>query len=193
MDALIGAVLAGGRSSRIGAPKATLELGGRPLISYPLAAMVAAGLETIVVAKPDSELPEMGNEVWPEPQEPSHPLLGIVTALQRAAGRPVLVCGCDMPFVTAELISHLAHRDGPIVLPFAGGRYHPMLARYQPSLAPALASALEQQRPLQQVVAASGPELIDERGLAPFGDPERLLFNVNTPADLERARELLNG
>jgi molybdopterin-guanine dinucleotide biosynthesis protein A len=193
MDTLVGALLAGGRSSRIGAPKATLELGGRPLISYPLAAMADAGIETVVVAKPDTALPEMENEVWLEPQQPSHPLLGIVTALERAAGRPVFVCGCDMPFVTAELISHLAHREGPIVLPFAGGRYHPLLARYRPSLAPALASALEQQRPLQQVVAALGPALIDEQGLAQFGEPERLLFNVNTPADLERARELLRG
>ena len=69
----------------MGAPKATLELGGRPLISYPLAAMADAGIETIVVAKPDTALPEMANEVWLEPQEPSHPLLGIVAALERAA------------------------------------------------------------------------------------------------------------
>ncbi len=193
MDALIGVVLAGGSGSRIGASKATLELGGRPLISYPLAAMAAAGIETFVVAKPDTALPQMENEVWLEPQQPSHPLLGIVTALERAGGRPVLVCGCDMPFVTAQLIAHVAHGDGPIVLPFAGGRYHPLLARYRPSLTPMLASALEQQQPLQRVVVGLAPALIDELGLARFGDPERLLFNVNTPADLERARRLLKG
>lgn len=47
-----GAVLAGGRGSRLGGAKATVELGGRPLISYPLAALAAAGIEAFVVAKP---------------------------------------------------------------------------------------------------------------------------------------------
>ena len=45
------AVLAGGASRRMGAPKACVELGGRPLISYPLEAAAAAGLSAVVVAK----------------------------------------------------------------------------------------------------------------------------------------------
>jgi CTP:molybdopterin cytidylyltransferase MocA len=40
----LGAVLAGGRGSRIGGGKPTIELAGRPLISYRLAAIEAAGL-----------------------------------------------------------------------------------------------------------------------------------------------------
>jgi molybdopterin-guanine dinucleotide biosynthesis protein A len=45
------AILAGGRSSRMGEPKAGIELAGRPLISYPIAAARIAGLEPLVVAK----------------------------------------------------------------------------------------------------------------------------------------------
>jgi molybdenum cofactor guanylyltransferase len=190
MDAVIGAVLAGGRSSRIGAPKATLELGGRPLISYPLAAMAAAGIEAVVVAKADTPLPPLDNEIWIEPPQPFHPLLGILTALERASGTAI-VCGCDMPFVSAELLSQLAQTDAQLAVPRAGGRFHPLLARYQPSLVPSLAAALQQGDPLQEAVAAAGPVVLDEQELARFGDPQRLLFNVNTPADLERAREML--
>src|SRR5215204_7010138 len=51
----IGAVLAGGRSGRMGAPKAGVELGGRPLVAYSVETLVAAGLEPVVVAKPRSE------------------------------------------------------------------------------------------------------------------------------------------
>lgn len=52
----LGAVLAGGRGSRLGGAKPTAELAGRPLISYPLAALAAAGLEAFVVAKPSTDL-----------------------------------------------------------------------------------------------------------------------------------------
>ena len=50
-------ILAGGRSSRMGSPKALVELGGRPLVAWVLAAALDAGLEAVVVAKPGSALP----------------------------------------------------------------------------------------------------------------------------------------
>ena len=111
-------------------------------------------------------------------------------ALYRIGTKTPQVAASAYVAVEATLIGEVSVGERATVL--AGGRYHPLLARYRPSLAPALASALEQRRPLQQVVAALGPAVIDEQGLARFGDPERLLFNVNTPADLERARELLS-
>jgi GTP:adenosylcobinamide-phosphate guanylyltransferase len=40
-------------------------------------------------------------------------------------------------------------------------------------------------------VASLDPYVLEEEELAAFGDPERLLFNVNTPADLARAEELV--
>src|SRR6185436_2118715 len=89
----LAAVLAGGRSTRLGRPKATAPLGGRALIDHPLTALADSALETVVVAKRDTELPELEVPLWSEPDEPAHPLLGIVTALERAA-RPLLVCGC---------------------------------------------------------------------------------------------------
>jgi molybdenum cofactor guanylyltransferase len=52
----LGAVLAGGRGTRLGGAKPTTELAGRPLISYPLAALTAAGIEAFVVAKPSTDL-----------------------------------------------------------------------------------------------------------------------------------------
>jgi molybdopterin-guanine dinucleotide biosynthesis protein A len=186
----IGAVMAGGRSTRMGRPKATLELRGRPLISYPLEAFAAAGVDTVVVAKSQTALPELSVPVWVEPDEPAHPLLGIVTALERADGRPVVVCGCDMPFVEPSFIAYLATRCDPLVVPSFGGRLHPLLARYEPILLEPLTSALGSRKALQAIVAGLGPDLIDDREL---GDPERLLFNVNTPADLDEAERLMDA
>jgi molybdenum cofactor guanylyltransferase len=185
--------MAGGRGTRLGGPKAAVELCGRPLIAYPLAALEAAGIEAVVVAKSDSVLPKLAVPIWHEPDEPAHPLCGIVTALERAGGSPLVVCGCDMPFVTPALITKLAESEHRLVLPHAGDRLHPLLGRYDPELLESLSPALASSRPLQEVVAALDPALIDERELSSIGDPERLLFNVNTPGDLARAEELLEG
>ena len=193
MQAVVGAVLAGGAGTRMGEPKATVELGGRPLLEYPLAAMEAAGLESVVVVKPDSRLPPIAVARWDEPAEPRHPLCGIVTALERAEGRPVVVVACDMPFVTAELVAWLAAAPEPLVVPRAGGRLHPLLARYDPSLLGKLRDALGRGAPLHETVTRLRAREVGEDELRRFGDPARLLFNVNELADLAPAERLLAG
>ena len=189
----MGAVLAGGASRRMGVPKAVVELGGRPLLEYPLAAVQGAGLQPVVVAKAGSSLPPLAVERWDEPAEPTHPLSGIVAALERARKRPVLAVACDLPFVTAELVADLAARPAPLVVPEAGGQLHPLLARWDPGLLPALRCALARAEALHEVAEALGAERVGEDVLRRFGDPERLLFNVNAPGDLERAATLLHG
>jgi molybdenum cofactor guanylyltransferase len=193
VEDVLGAILAGGRGTRLERPKATALLGGRPLLERPLGALEAAGLETVVVAKRDTPLPPGAAPVWGEPDEPVHPLLGIVTAVEQADGRPVLVCACDLPFLTAELVGHIARIDAPLVIPRAGGRLHPLFARYTAALLPALREALAPEAPLHETLVALHPSIVDEPDLRVFGDPARLLFNVNTPEDLERAEEMLSG
>ena len=186
----LGCVLAGGRGSRLGGAKATVELGGRPLISHPLAALAAAGLEAFVVAKPDTALPPLGARLVTEPAEPIHPLAGIRAAL-RHAGRPLVVVGCDFPFAPPALLRALADAPEPLVLPAPGGAPQPLLARWSPGLLPRLDAALAREEPLRRTVAALGPRLLDDAELAPFGDPARAFLNVNTEADVRAAAALV--
>jgi molybdopterin-guanine dinucleotide biosynthesis protein A len=188
---VIAAVMAGGRSRRLGGDKATAQLAGRPLISHPIEALSAAGLEPVIVAKQMTRLPDLAVPVWREPDEPFHPLCGIIAALERAEGASVIACGCDMPFLVPGLIRALAERDAPLVVPRTGDGLHPLLARYDGSLLGPLCAALDARSPLQETVAALEPVVLNEEELRRFGDPARLLFNVNTPADLARAEELL--
>ena len=83
-----------------------------------------------VVCKRDTQLPDLpGTERWDEPDEPRHPLTGIVHALATAGG-PVLVCAADMPFVTADACRTLvqAAATGPAVVATAGGVLQPTSA-----------------------------------------------------------------
>jgi molybdopterin-guanine dinucleotide biosynthesis protein A len=184
------AILAGGRSRRMGQPKPSLELDGRPLISYPLAAARGARLEPWIVAKRGSELPPLDCRVLEEPDEPRHPLLGIVTALRAARPAPVIAVAADMPFVTGELLSGLA-AQGTTAAVAAAGRLQPLLARYDTAALEPLEGALAAEASATAALAELEPETIGEAELRRFGDPSRLCFNVNSPADLERAERLL--
>jgi molybdopterin-guanine dinucleotide biosynthesis protein A len=186
----LAAVLAGGRGSRLGGAKATADLAGRPLISYPLAALAAAGIEAFVVAKPSTDL--RGRPVVAEPEQPIHPLAGIVAAL-RHADRPLVVLGCDFPFVPPALLRELAAAAGPLVVPAPDGEPQPLVARWSPALLPRLEAALAREEPLRRTVAALGPRLLGDAELARFGEPDRIFFNVNSDADRRAAEQAISA
>ena len=187
----IGVVLAGGLGRRLGGPKATVRLRGRPLISYPLRALRASLGKVVIVAKIDSELPRMsGVEVWIEPDLPRHPLAGLVHALSLAGGRPIVVCACDLPLVTPSLVGEIVAADAgdaPAVITRSAGTLQPLLGRYEPAALGPLAVALGQEGvPLRDAVVGLDPQIVD------VSDPT-LLFNVNAPEDLLCASALLPG
>lgn len=187
----IGVVLAGGMGRRIGGGKASLLLRGTPLVAYPIAALRLMLAEVVVVAKRDSELPPLpGVPIWTEPEQPRHPLAGLVHALEQGAGRSVLVCAGDLPFAAPALVRRLATEDAggaPALVPRAGGRLQPLLARYEPVALGPLSAALAAEPPgrLSDAVAALAPRLLEV-------DDERSFFNVNVPEDLLTAAALLD-
>jgi molybdopterin-guanine dinucleotide biosynthesis protein A len=184
----LGAVLAGGASSRLGGTKATVELAGRPLISYPLASLEAAGIEAAVVAKSGTELPPLACPVLLEPEEPRHPLCGIVAALREAGRRPLVALACDMPFASPDLLAELAAAPEPLVVPAPGGRPQPLQARYSA----VLLTALAHEEALRRSVESLSPRLLADPELRRFGDPEGIFFNVNDPAALRAAAVMLD-
>ncbi len=186
------AVLAGGLGSRMGQPKPLVELAGRRLIDYPIESARRAGLETVVVAKGGSALPPLEVVVVEEPREPRHPLCGIVAALQHGRGRDIVVVGCDMPFVTAEVLAALAALEDHLAVPSVGGRLEPLLARYGSELLDPLVQSLGAMRPLYETISVLAPTVLGDEWLSGFGDSDRLAFNINDAADLSRAETLLS-
>lgn len=186
---ITGAVLAGGRGSRMGGDKPGARLAGRPLISYPLAALLAACSRVAVVCKPSTALPPLPPEVerWDEPDEPRHPAAGVAHALERA-GESVLVCAADMPFVTAAACRRLAHEasaapEASAVVAQAEGWLQPTFALYRPAALPALRGCGDAQ--LRRVVEALSPALV--------AMPAAELRSVDTPRALEAAERELSA
>lgn len=183
------AILAGGASARMGEAKATSELAGRPLISYPLAAAREAGLEPFVVAKRRSTLPVLDCALVIEPDQPRHPLTGIVAGLEHAAD-PIIVLACDAPLVTPELLAILANRPVAFAMPIHP-RPQPLIARYTPSLLPALRAARDAGESMTSVTDSLGGERLKASELRETGDPGLMFANANRPDDLARIERLL--
>lgn len=167
-----------------------MQLAGRPLISYPLAAVQTALADVAVIAKADTQLPSLpGVTVWVEPDAPRHPVVGILQALALAEGRPVLICAVDLPFVTPELIYRLASTDlgkSPAVVACCGTNVQPLLGCFGPRAIDLLHSTgLPENAPAREIVASLQPRLLD------VGDPE-LLFNINSPEDVLHAAAILD-
>lgn len=189
-DEPVGVVLAGGLGRRIGGAKALVELNRRPLISYPLEVVWRAVGNVTIVAKIDTKLPSLpGVAVWIEPDEPRHPLTGIVHALGVAEGRPVMVCAADLPFVTAGLVRRIAGTDcgaAPAVIATGAGGPQPLLGCYQPPALEPLSQALQRRDvSVREAVSALHPLLHEV-------DDAEALFNINSPDDLLQAAAMLD-
>ena len=186
---VLAAVLAGGSASRMGGAKATVQLDGRPLITYPLEAALDALGAVAVVAKDDVELPPLDQraELWIEPDEPRHPAVGVIEALRRARGSAVVVIACDLPLLTSEVVGLLANADAEgsvAVLASAAGRPQPLLSRYEPAaLAPL--EEFDTDGPMTEQVMALMPTLVDV--------PPEASFNVNDLQQLEEVSRRLRS
>lgn len=176
----------------MGLAKPGLQLAGKPLISYPLAAARAASLEPWVIAKEGSELPPLDCRVLIEPPEPKHPLCGLAAALRAAGPAPVIAIAADMPFIEDELLIWLAAQPATTAVE-AGGRLQPLLARYDEDALGPLEAALAAGESVTTALSGLEPRLVKEDDLRRFGDPGLLCFNVNTPEDLDRAEEILHA
>jgi molybdopterin-guanine dinucleotide biosynthesis protein A len=101
-----------------------------------------------------------------------------------------------MPFVTRDLLeSIIAHvdsgTDAVVAVHTPGGRLEPLCAWYGQGCAPAIESAWDSgDRSLHGMLSRVNTRAIPIERLVALADADRLFLNVNTAADLERARAL---
>ena len=104
----------------------------------------------------------------------------------------MVTIACDMPFLTAPLLAWLARLEGPAIV-HGAGRPQPLIARHTPAGAAILARALQERRSLTDGCLLAGCRVVGEQELSRHGDPGRLCFSVNSPADVALAESWLAG
>lgn len=195
---IIGAILAGGHGRRIGRDKATVQLNGRPLISYPVDALRSAGLDVVLALRSGQEIPA-GLEnvsVVRDEFEDAGPLGGLHAILKWMPSEWVLVISCDQPFVRASLLHGLMSHttctaDAAAARTTEGLQPTPGL--YRRSCRPAIEAALGRgDRSMRDFLRSLQFCELTGEDLDSL-DPEHASFlNVNTPQDLAKARRFVS-
>ena len=189
-----GVVLAGGGSRRMGdTDKLLVEVGGRPLVCR-VAGVLSGVCEEVVVAGPSRygalcEVSAVGD------LRPGGlgPLAGLEAGVFATGLEVCFAAAGDMPFLKQGLVALLLERlletGADACLPFYGGRAHPLCGAYSRGVLPIVSGALERGELAVHAVLEKleHVEYVGEE-LEEFGDPARLLMNVNSPRDLRLAR-----
>lgn len=190
------AIIAGGKSSRMGTDKSFVLIQDRSLIQHQLDRIRMLGQsETFIVTNHFEryavlDLP-MVSDVLPEMGS----LGGIFTALTHAQHEWVLALACDMPFVNTQLLAHMLmladEHGGDGIVPRVEGYPQGLHALYRKTCLPAIQARLSaSQLKVIGFYEDVTMRYLDEAEYAIFEHVEESFFNVNTPAELEQARHI---
>jgi molybdopterin-guanine dinucleotide biosynthesis protein A len=186
------AILAGGRATRFeGRDKSALTFGAERFLDRQIAALEQVADDVLIVTNQPDRYRSLGVRVVVDAVEGAGALGGIYTALVASSAAQVLVVACDMPFLTAAFLAHLARagRDVDIAIPRTAAGYEPLCASYARTCLAPIKARLDGGR-LKVVDLVEAGLRVRELGtaeLARFDPDAALFFNVNTPADYDLA------
>lgn len=199
-----GIVLVGGRSSRMGSPKAALEWHGSTLLRR-IAGIVGRSVDgpVIVVRAPGQALPELpeGVEIVDDATEGRGPLQGLAGGLAAARGAAdvAYVTSTDVPFLHPMFIRRVLaalDEDVDVVLPHVGGFPQPLAAAYRVELVEIVERLIAEDRMRPaflfeacRVTRLDAAALLADPVLAALDPHLDSVLNLNEPSDYELARQ----
>ena len=177
-----GVVLCGGRSSRMGTPKAWLPAGGETFLGRAVRVVGEVCSPVVVVAAAGQELPPVDAELVRDGAPDAGPLEGLRAGLLALRGRcdVAFVAACDLPGLTPEVVRAVLAGlgDAAACVPVCGGRDQPLAAAYRLTVGDTAMSLLAGgSRRLTDLLAAVPTVRLPADGWA------AALRNVNTPAE----------
>jgi molybdopterin-guanine dinucleotide biosynthesis protein A len=198
-------VLAGGKSSRMGSPKASLEWHGSTLLRR-VTGIVARSVDgpVVVVSAPGQALPELDGavEVVTDEREGRGPLQGLAAGLAAIGDRAEVayVSSTDVPLLHPAFVRRVVGAlddQVDVVLPEVGGFRQPLSAAYRTGLLSEVEEliAADRMRPAflfdrSRVLQMAEADLLRNGPLARLDPALTSVSNVNDPADYERAHAL---
>ena len=184
------AILAGGQARRFaGRDKSRVVISGRSIIVRQLDVLQQVAAEIVVVSPFAERFADLSLAVHADRISGLGAIGGIYTAVEVANADNIVVVACDLPFLTAPLLGRLVElaqrADGAWIHSRRG--VEPLVACYRKHSLRSIRNAIDAGRLTAGALAdAMSIAELPESALTPFGDPERLLANINTAADLAR-------
>jgi molybdopterin-guanine dinucleotide biosynthesis protein A len=186
-EQLTAIVLAGGRSSRMGQDKGSLPWGGSDLLQEILAELNLVCSELIVVSNLERKISLPHVRVVGDNYLGCGPLGGIQAGMAAATNQLQFIVACDMPHINSKVVAWMAGLAAgyDVVVPFVDQRYHPLHAIYRRRCLPTIEKMLAAgQLRLSDLYPQVMVRPVSAGELGVFGQPDKLLRNVNTPEDL---------
>jgi molybdopterin-guanine dinucleotide biosynthesis protein A len=184
------AILAGGRALRFGGlDKSALVVAGRTILEHQVAELSQITDDLLLVGGPAPSANLTGVRHVPDLVPGCGPLSGLHAALSAARASVVVVVACDMPFVPAPLLRYfLALVNGSdrpdLVVPRTERGYHPLCAAYTRACLEPISRRLADGRlRVDGLFEDVRVRVVARDAIAAFGDPDRLLANLNTPLE----------
>jgi len=189
-------ILAGGRSTRFGCSKAFETVGSKFLIQLVIDRLTRLSKEILIVtalsgdfAYSPSPMTKTVVDIYPG----KGALGGIYSGLVASAGSRAIVVACDMPFLSGALLGYMAQFAPAfdVVVPRIKEMIEPLCAIYSKNCLVPIQSLLERNElGIRELFKTVRVRYVEEDDIDQF-DPEHLsFFNVNTKADLDKARRL---
>ncbi|WP_430815051.1 molybdenum cofactor guanylyltransferase [Carboxylicivirga sp. RSCT41] len=176
-----GIILAGGLSSRMGQDKGLLEYKGRALIEYSIDALKPLCTE-IIISSNNPEYEQYGLRVIADVHEKTGPIGGLYASICEAKTDDILVCPCDMPFITPDVFRKILDEKADSVaaiIKSSSDKLYPTLGYYNKSCLPLILQQIEHQNyKLQWLLKELKAKAIS------IADPKQLL-NFNYPEDIQ--------
>ncbi|HKE35599.1 MAG TPA: molybdenum cofactor guanylyltransferase [Candidatus Acidoferrum sp.] len=197
-----GYVMAGGASTRFGFDKARAELNGEAMVVR-MARLLREVTGEVSVVAPSGRYAGFGERIVDDRWPGEGPLGGIITALMDAHAQNhqptwCLMVGCDMPFLTSEWLRYLKERalrsSAAVVAPQSSLGLEPLCACWHVGATGKLQYAFEDgTRKVTEAMKRVSMEIVDEMDWKGFDKNGRLFWNMNTPAEYEEARRILES
>ena len=189
-----GVIQAGGKSTRMGGrPKALIELGGKRIIERIVEVLSGVLSDLLIVTNTPDLYAFLGLPMVPD-VFPEHGSLGGIYSGLRAAKGDAFTVACDMPFLHPEVVRLVVSRAGTadVVIPRVGDQLETMHALYGKACLPHMEVLLAAKR-FKIVGFFEDVRVLEipEAEVARYRDPTLCFMNVNTPEELDRAREIL--
>lgn len=189
------AILAGGKSSRMGTNKAFVQVRSCRIIDHAIGELKEISNDIMIVTNTVEDYADLGIRVVTDLLPGHGPLSGIHSALINAIHDRVLVVACDMPFIESALAKYLInlaeHHDA--VVPTVEGYHEPLFAVYTKACLPHIESCINRGGKGRVIDFFSSVKVkyVNEKQIGQVANVERVFYNVNTPKELALARQFM--
>lgn len=189
-------ILAGGKSSRLGRSKALQVIEGKNLIQWVIDRLATLSTEIIIAtahgeAIPCSSAVRIKTVVDTYPGK--GPLVGIYSGLIASSSSRAIVVGCDTPFLSVSLLEYMTKicSKFDVVVPRIKNKLEPLCAVYSKHCSSPIQSLLEQDElRIRKLFSMVRVKYVEEDEINRFDPAHLSFFNINSHADLDRARKL---